>query len=101
MKNYFTISIITTILIFTTLSINAQEKSLNIESSVIRWYGEEITGKQHYVDLKFYSGNIQINNKVVSCGNFVVNMNSLTVEDLSGGGKKRLEGHLRLSLIHI
>ena len=97
MKNYSIISIITTILICTTLSINAQEKSLNIESSTIRWYGEEITGKQHYGDLKFSSGNIQINNKVVSSGNFIVNMNSLTVEDLSGGGKKRLEGHLRSS----
>ena len=52
-------------------------------------YVEEITGKQHYGDLKFSSGNIQINNKVVSSGNFIVNMNSLTVEDLSGGGKKR------------
>ncbi len=97
MKNYSIVSIITTILICTTLSINAQEKSLNIESSSIRWYGEEITGKQHYGDLKFSSGNIEINNKVVSTGNFVVNMNSLTVEDLSGGGKKRLEGHLRSS----
>ena len=97
MKNYSIISIITTILICTTLSINAQEKSLNIENSTIRWYGEEITGKQHYGDLKFSSGNIQINNKVVSSGNFIVNMNSLTVEDLSGGGKKRLEGHLRSS----
>jgi polyisoprenoid-binding protein YceI len=97
MKNYSIVSIITTILICTTLSINAQEKLLNIESSSIRWYGEEITGKQHYGDLKFSSGNILINNKVVSSGNFVVNMNSLTVEDLSGGGKKRLEGHLRSS----
>ena len=97
MKNYSIVSIITTILICTTLSINAQEKSLNIESSTIRWYGEEITGKEHYGDLKFSSGNIQINNKVVSSGNFIVNMNSLTVEDLSGGGKKRLEGHLRSS----
>lgn len=97
MKNYSIISIITTILICTTLSVNAQDKSLNIESSSIRWYGEEITGKQHYGDLKFSSGNIQINNKVVSSGNFIVNMNSLTVEDLSGGGKKRLEGHLRSS----
>ena len=97
MKNYFIVSIITTILICSTPSINAQEKSLNIESSTIRWYGEEITGKQHYGDLKFSSGNIKINNKVVSSGNFVVNMNSLTVEDLSGGGKKRLEGHLRSS----
>tara|TARA_B100000575_G_C22870091_1_gene507802 strand:+ start:84 stop:662 length:579 start_codon:yes stop_codon:yes gene_type:complete len=95
MKNYFTISIIIIILIFSTQSINAQEKLLNVETSNIRWFGEEITGKQHYGDLKFSSGYIQINDEVISSGNFIVNMNSLTVEDLSGGGKKRLEGHLK------
>ena len=95
MKNYFTISIIIIILIFSTQSINAQEKLLKIETSNIRWFGEEITGKQHYGDLKFSSGYIQINDEVISSGNFIVNMNSLTVEDLSGGGKKRLEGHLK------
>ena len=95
MKNYFTISIIIIILIFSTQSIDAQEKLLNIETSNIRWFGEEITGKQHYGDLKFSSGYIKINDEVISGGNFIVNMNSLTVEDLSGGGKKRLEGHLK------
>ncbi len=95
MKNYFKILKIITIFICSSLSIHGQDKSLNIESSTIRWYGEEITGKQHYGDLKFSNGNIQINDKVISSGNFMVNMNSLTVEDLSGGGKKRLEGHLR------
>tara|TARA_B100000941_G_C28462016_1_gene531280 strand:- start:538 stop:1116 length:579 start_codon:yes stop_codon:yes gene_type:complete len=97
MKNYFKIFIIIAILIYSTPSIYGQDKSLNIERSSIRWYGEEITGKQHYGDLKFSSGNIQINNMVISGGDFIVNMNSLTVEDLSGGGKKRLEGHLRSS----
>ena len=95
MKNYFTISILIIILICSIQSINAQEKLLNIETSNIRWFGEEITGKQHYGDLKFSSGYIQINNQVISNGNFIVDMNSLTVEDLSGGGKKRLEGHLK------
>ena len=32
---------------------------------------------------------------MITSGNFVVNMTSLTVEDLSGGGKVKLEGHLR------
>jgi len=95
MKNHFKNLIIITILLFSAYSIYAQDKSLNLETSNIRWYGEEITGKQHYGDLKFSSGNIQINNEVVTNGSFIVNMNSLTVEDLSGGGKKRLEGHLR------
>ena len=95
MKNHFKNLIIITILLSSAYSIYAQDKSLNLETSNIRWYGEEITGKQHYGDLKFSSGNIQINNEVVTNGSFIVNMNSLTVEDLSGGGKKRLEGHLR------
>ena len=97
MKNYLKNFTLVTILICSISSIYAQDKLLNIERSSIRWYGEEITGKQHYGDLKFSSGNIQINNKVISSGNFIVNMNSLTVKDLSGGGKKRLEGHLRSS----
>ena len=95
MKNHFKNLIIITILHCSAYSIHAQDKSLNLETSNIRWYGEEITGKQHYGDLKFSSGNIQINNEIVTNGSFIVNMNSLTVEDLSGGGKKRLEGHLR------
>ena len=27
---------------------NAQESSINLESSNIRWYGEQITGKEHF-----------------------------------------------------
>jgi polyisoprenoid-binding protein YceI len=95
MKNHFKYLINITILLCSAYSTYAQDKSLNLETSNIRWYGEEITGKQHYGDLKFSSGNIQIKNEVVTNGSFIVNMNSLTVEDLSGGGKKRLEGHLR------
>jgi polyisoprenoid-binding protein YceI len=95
MKNHFKNLINITILLCSAYSSYAQDKSLNLETSNIRWYGEEITGKQHYGDLKFSSGNIQIKNEVVTNGSFIVNMNSLTVEDLSGGGKKRLEGHLR------
>ena len=86
MKNYLKNFTLITILICSISSIYAQDKLLNIERSSIRWYGEEITGKQHYGDLKFSSGNIQVNNEVISSGNFIVNMNSLTVEDLSGGG---------------
>jgi polyisoprenoid-binding protein YceI len=95
MKNHFKNLINITILLCSAYSTYAQDKSLNLETSNIRWYGEEITGKQHYGDLKFSSGNIQIKNEVVTNGSFIVNMNSLTVEDLSGGGKKRLEDHLR------
>lgn len=95
MKNNFKqISIF--VFTFLTFSLGvAQEKSLNTDNSKIRWYGEEITGKQHYGDLNFSSGSIEVKNNIITNGSFVVNMTSLTVEDLSGGGKKRLEGHLK------
>ncbi len=48
--------------------------------------------KQHYGLLKFKEGKVilsgtgKISDKIIS-GNFIVDMNSLSVEDLSGRGK--------------
>ena len=75
-------------------------QSINITKSNVKWYGDEITGKQHYGSLKFKEGNIiltgtgKISDKIIS-GNFVVDMTSLNVEDLTGRGKSSLEGHLK------
>ena len=75
-------------------------QSINITKSNVKWYGDEITGKQHYGSLKFKEGNIiltgtgKISDKIIS-GNFVVDMTSLNVEDLTGRGKTSLEGHLK------
>jgi polyisoprenoid-binding protein YceI len=79
---------------FSFIIISAQESSINIESSNIRWYGEEITGKEHFGDLKFKDGNITIKDNNVVSGKFTVDMTSMSVEDLSGGMKAKLEGHL-------
>ena len=75
-------------------------QSINITKSNVKWYGDEITGKQHYGSLKFKEGNIiltgtgKISDKIIS-GNFIVDMTSLNVEDLTGRGKNSLEGHLK------
>lgn len=73
----------------------AQSLSANTEESNIRWYGEELTGKTHFGNLKFKEANLDLQDGIITGGSFTVDMNSLSVEDLSGGGKKRLEGHLR------
>jgi len=73
----------------------AQSLTANQAQSNIRWYGEELTGKTHFGNLSFKKGQIELQDGVITGGNFVVNMTSLTVEDLSGGGKAKLEGHLR------
>jgi len=75
-------------------------QSINVIKSNVKWYGDEITGKQHYGSLKFKEGNIiltgtgKISDKIIS-GNFIVDMTSLNVEDITGRGKNSLEGHLK------
>ena len=95
MKTIFKFIINTTL---TLISISfSYSQSLNADKtqSLIRWYGEELTGKTHFGNLSFNEGRIELQDGLIIGGNFVVNMTSLSVEDLSGGAKARLEGHLR------
>ena len=36
-----------------------ESRSININKSNVKWYGDEITGKQHYGSLKFKEGKIK------------------------------------------
>ena len=88
--------IITITLILVSVSFSySQSLTANKTQSLIRWYGEELTGKTHFGNLSFKKGQIELQDGLIIGGNFVVNMSSLSVEDLSGGAKARLEGHLR------
>lgn len=88
---------------FSLFSLTAQEATIVIdtESSTLNWVGKKITTSQHNGSLKFLSGKLIIcpNNdgseSLVCGGKFSVDMTSLLVEDLTGSGKKRLEGHLK------
>ena len=68
--------------------------SINLESSFIKWTGEKITGETHYGTLKFISGKLDFSSDKINGGEFVVDMNSLSVDDLNGRGKASLESHL-------
>ena len=88
--------IITITLTLSSISFSySQSLTANKTQSLIRWYGEELTGKTHFGNLSFREGRIELQDGLIIGGNFVVNMTSLSVEDLSGGAKARLEGHLR------
>ncbi len=84
------------IIIFLLINFNlfSQDHSIDIEKSKIIWTGKEITTSSHYGTLKFVDGNINIQSEAVT-GKVVVDMESLSVDDLTGGSKARLEGHLR------
>ena len=95
MKKPFRLLLSISLLLLTLGFTQAQSLTADTAQSNIRWYGEELTGKTHFGDLKFKSGQIEVQDGVITSGTFVVDMSSLSVEDLSGGGKARLEGHLK------
>ena len=91
-------------LVFSSLSAQNDKKAtvmIDTESSSLKWVGEKITGSQHYGSLTFEKGELifcEQDNKeipVLCSGYFIVDMNSLNVEDLTGSNKQRLEGHLK------
>ena len=88
-------TLMTLITLFVTQFSFAQEKNIDLNSSTIKWTGKEITTKTHYGLLMFQSGNLAIKDGIITGGTFVVDMNSLENQDLSGGSKDYLENHLR------
>lgn len=75
--------------------ISQTSRLIDVENSKIKWIGEELSGKNHYGSLKFKNGSLQLDSGKIISGNFTVDMNTINVEDLQGGSKQRLEGHLR------
>lgn len=75
-------------------SVSAQQ-AFNLESSKIKWIGKEISTKSHYGTLYFSSVTLDFDGETLNGGEFVVDMSTLQVDDLTGGSKKRLEGHLK------
>lgn len=89
MKNLLIISFL-----LINLELFSQEYGIDLEKSTIKWTGKEITTSSHYGTLKFIDGEIKFQPEAVT-GKVVVDMESLSVDDLTGGSKARLEGHLR------
>ena len=88
MKNFLLVSIL-----LMGLNLSSQVQ-MDLSKSSIKWIGKEITTSSHYGTLKFSSGEITLKSDEIS-GAVSVNMESISVDDLSGGSKNRLEGHLR------
>jgi len=78
-------------------TITAADATYNIkqdESSLV-WTGREVSTSSHYGTINFTSGQFEIADGLISQGEFLVDMTSINVQDLTGGSKERLEGHLR------
>jgi polyisoprenoid-binding protein YceI len=94
MKNLKTIAI-ALVAVFSTVTVAAQNKKINVEKSKIEWVGKKVTGA-HNGTINFSSGTLVFEGKKLKGGSFEVNMNTITVLDLEAGkGKEKLEGHLK------
>ena len=71
------------------------QSSFDLEKSKIKWTGKKITTESHWGSLYFSEANLFFDGSDIIKGKFIVDMNSMTVDDIQGRGKERLENHLR------
>ena len=82
------------ILIFALVSFSTLKKEVDVKSSTVEWTGKKITGA--------HTGTIQLKNGFLNLseegeltgGEFVMDMTSIVVTDLTGEYKTKLENHL-------
>ena len=68
--------------------------AVDASTSLIKWIGTKVGGK-HEGTIKIKSGTVKVANGKLSGGSFVLDMPSITVTDLTGEDKAKLEGHLK------
>ena len=70
------------------------KKEVNTETSEIVWKGHKLGGTHEGI-ITIENGSLEFDGQKLIGGNFVIDMTSITVTDLSGDNKANLEGHLK------
>lgn len=94
MKNRILKSGIASVIILATVAMVNTKKEVDVESSTITWVGEKVTGS-HNGTIDLESGYILMEDEKIVGGEFVMDMSTIEVTDLSGESKGKLEGHLK------
>jgi len=74
-----------------TLLLSAQQ--IDIANSKVTWEGKKVTGA-HHGEIQLKSGTIEFTNGALSAGNFVIDMTTITCNDLEGESAANLVNHL-------
>lgn len=69
--------------------------AVNTQTSQVEWVGYKPAGGQHTGTIKLQAGEILVDNGNITGGKFTIDMNTLSVADLQGEKKGKLEGHLK------
>jgi polyisoprenoid-binding protein YceI len=67
---------------------------IDLDKSSFKWVGTKVTGK-HFGKVLLKSANIDLKDGHINSGKFVIDMNSITCDDLSGEWMDKLLTHLK------
>ncbi len=81
-------------LAFTTPNADVVTYKADVSASVISWKAYKVTG-EHAGTVPLKSGSVEYTDGKLSGGSFEIDMANLTVTDLEGEWKTKLEGHLK------
>ena len=74
--------------------VDDEKKKVNTKKSKVTWKGYKFAGS-HYGSIAIQSGVLMFNGDQLTGGEFMIDMTSISVDDLKAGkGKEKLEGHL-------
>lgn len=68
----------------------------------VQWTGEKVTGSKHFGKIKVSSGNLTTTGTKLSAGIVIIDMNSLTCDDITDAESNgNLVGHLKMKTFSI
>ena len=77
---------------FTTLE--GDKKDIKVDNSKVVWKGYKVTGS-HVGIISITSGHLNFDKDILTGGSFEIDMSTISVTDLEGEYKGKLEGHLK------
>ena len=84
------------LLIAACFSFTAWSATVDTKESVIQWTGKKKVGSQHSGKVSFKKADLKTNEKgEITGGTFVVDMHTITVEDLEGEWKSKFLNHMK------
>ena len=92
-KNLATL-VIVAFMTFSFTIIDGDKKEIKLESSKVVWKGYKVTGSHEGI-ISIKSGHLNFDKDILIGGNFEIDMSTITVTDLEGEYKGKLEGHLK------
>ncbi len=81
--------------LFVATSAHAQTYKVSSDNAIVKWHGEKVTG-EHNGKIQFKEGSFTVENNRITTGNFVIDMSTITNEDIEDKEyREKLIGHLK------